>query len=170
LNIHEYLLNPHKIGVCCCSFDITVESILKLLEETISFNKKERLASDTYNTLKYRDTSDEGYPWLVEDFKSALDHLDIFKPEAPPLGPWQLQKPFKEVLTETQLRHLPILEDSYRHMMTRYPHPSLFLERYQASIDKENAISLEYMTLKEVLRLNLFSLKEDGIDSHREFL
>jgi HEPN domain-containing protein len=55
-------------------------------------------------------------------------------------------------------------------MMTRYPDPSRFLERYQASVDKENAISLEYTTFKGVLRLNLFSLKEEGIHSHREFL
>jgi hypothetical protein len=171
LGIHEYLLNPHKIGVFYCSFDIEAKNIIKLLEEAVDFSKKENITQETYDTLRFRDhTLDEGYPWLVEDFKKVLDHLDIFKPGKPPLGPWQLKKPFREVLTETELRHMPILEDNYRRMMSRYPNPSRFLDRYQAAIDKENAISLDFTTFNDVLRLNLCSLKQQGIETHKEFL
>jgi hypothetical protein len=171
LGIHEYLLNPHKTGVYYCSFEIEAKDIIRFLEEAVSFDKKEEREPETYNTLRFHDhTLDEGYPWLIEDFKRVLDHLDIFKPEEPPLGPWQLKKPFREVLTERELRHIQILDGNYRHMMTRYPNPSLFLESHQAAIDKENAISLDFTTVNDALRLNLCSLKQQGIDAHKEFL
>ena len=170
LEIHEYLLNPHKIGVYCCSFDIKAKDVMKLLEEAVNFDRKEKREPETYNTLRFRDHRDEGYPWLIEDLKKVLDHLEIYRPEESPLGPWQLKKPFKEVLTEKELRYEPILQDSYRSMMTRYPSPSRFLESYQAALDKKNAINLDFAIAKDVLRLNLYSLKEQGIDTHKEFL
>lgn len=172
MKIHEYLLNPHRIGVYYCSFDIEINDIVKLLEEAVDFDKAAKREPDTYNTLRFRDQMfrEDNYPWLVEDFKDVLNHLDIYKPEKPPLGPWRLEKPFREVLTEKELRWESILQDNYRRMVTRYPSPSSFLEGYQASFDMENAISLDFATAKDILRLNLYSLKEQGIYAHEQFL
>ena len=39
LKIHEYLLNPHRIGVYYCSFDIEIDDVVKLLEEAVNFDK-----------------------------------------------------------------------------------------------------------------------------------
>jgi hypothetical protein len=172
LKIHEYLLNPHRIGVYCCSFDIEISDIMKLLEEAVSFDKEEKREPETYNTLRFRDhhTNHQDYPWLIKDFKNVLNHLDIYEPEKPPLGPWQLEKPFREVLTEKELRWESILQDNYRCMITQYPSPSSFLESHQAALDKENAISLDFLIAKDILRLNLYSLKEQGIHAHEKFL
>lgn len=172
MKVHEYLLNPHRIGVYYCSFDIEINDIVELLKEAVGFDKAEKREPETYNTLRFRDPMlrENDYPWLVDDFKDVLNHLDIYNPEKPPLGPWQLKKPFKEVLTEKELRWGEILQDNYRSMMTRYPNPSSFLESYQASLDMENAISLDFTTAKNTLRLNLYSLKEQGIHAHEQFL
>lgn len=170
MKINEYLLNPHKTGVYCCSFDIEANDIVKLLEEAVGFDKKNKREPETYNTLRFRDYGEEGYPWLIEDLKKALDHLDIYKPKEPPLGPWELKKPFRDVLTEKVLRHVPILQDYRRRMMTRYPNPSRFLEPYQAALDKQNAINLDFSVVKDILRLNLYSLKKQGVAAHKEFL
>jgi hypothetical protein len=164
LKIHEYLLNPHKIGVYYCNFDIEANNIIKLLEEAVNFDRKEKREPETYNTLRFRDHGlGERYPWLIEDLKRVLDHLDIYKPEESPLGPWQLKKPFREILTERELRYELILQDNYRSMMTRYPSPSRFLESYQASLDEENAINLDFAVAKDALRLNLYSLKKKAL-------
>jgi HEPN domain-containing protein len=172
LKIHEYLLNPHRIGVYFCSFDIEINDVVKLLEAAVGFDKAEKREPETYNTLRFRDQTlrEDECPWLVDDFKDVLNHLDIYQPEKPPLGPWQLKKPFKKVLTEKELRWEPILREDYRHMVTRYPDPSSFLESYQASLDMENAISLDFTTIRNNLRLNLYSLKEHGIHAHEQFL
>ncbi len=169
MKIIEYLLNPHKIGVYCCNFDIEAKEVIKLLEEAVDFDKKEKREPETYKTLRFRDHA-EGYPWIFNDFKSVLDHLDIYEPEEPPLGPWQLKKPSREVLGEEELRWESILQDNYRIMMTRYPNPSHFLESYQAILDKENAINIDHTTARDSLRLNVCSLKEEGINIHKEFL
>lgn len=171
MKIHEYLLNPHKVGVFNCSFEIQTDDIIRLLEEAVNFDKKNQREPETYKTLRFgRDKMDASYPWLFDDLKEALDHLDIYRPNEPSLGPWQLKKPFKEVLTVSELRHGPILQDRYRSMMMRYPSPSRFFESYQAAVDTENAISLDFDITKEVLRLNLYSLDEQGIDAYKEFL
>jgi len=145
---------------------------MKLLEEAVSFDKEEKREPETYNTLRFRDHKlrEDYYPWLINDFKDVLNHLDIYKPEKPPLGPWQLKKPFREVLTEKELHWESILQDNYRLMVTRYPNPSSFLESYQAAIDMENAINLDFTIARGILRLNLYSLKEEGIHAHEEFL
>jgi hypothetical protein len=144
---------------------------MKLLEEAIVFDKDEERDPETYRTLRFREhTWDDNYPWLFDDLKTVLDHLDIFKPQEPPLGPWKLKKPFREVLTENELRYESILQDGYRSMMIRYPNPSHFLGNYQAGLDKENAISLNFVISKDILRLSLSSLTEEGIEAHREFL
>jgi HEPN domain-containing protein len=172
VDIHEYLLDPHKIGVYFCRFDIKIGDVIKLLEKAVGFDKAEKREPETYNTLRFIDheLNEDRHPWLFRDFKEVLDHLDIYKPENPPLGPWKLKKPFKEVLTEKELRWISVLQDDYRSMMTRYPSPSSFLESYQAAVDAENAINLDVQTAKDVLRLNLYSLKEQGIRDHAEFL
>lgn len=172
MNIHEYLLNPHRIGVYYCSFDIEINDIMRLLEEAVGFDKASKREPETYHSLRFRDQTlrENEYPWIVDDFKDVLNHLDIYKPEKPPLGPWQLQKPFKEVLTEEELRWERILQDNYRRMVTQCASPSSFLESYQASLDMENAISLDFTTAKNILRLNLCSLKEQGIHAHEQFL
>lgn len=145
---------------------------MKLLEEAVGFDKEAKREPEAYNTLRFRDDTfhENDYPWLIEDFKKALSHLDIYKPEKPPLGPWRLKEPFKVVLTEKELRWESILQESYRRMVTRYPSPSSFLEGYQASLDVENAISLNFSTAKNTLRLNICSLKEQGIHAHEQFL
>jgi len=55
-------------------------------------------------------------------------------------------------------------------MITRYPPASSFLENYQSSLDKKNAIKLEIAPKKDVLRVNIFSLEKEGINKHKEFL
>lgn len=170
MKIEDYLLNPHKVGVYCCNFDVQVNDVIKLLEEVVKFDRKEKREPDTYNTLKFRDHTDTRCPWLVEDFKDALDHLDIYRPEELPLGPWKVKKPFNEVLTQKEIRYEHILQGSYRNMIMRYPSPSRFIENDQAALDNENAIKLGFSVSKNVLRLNLCSIKEQGINKHKEFL
>ena len=148
MKIHEYLLNPHKVGVFDCSFEI-----------------------QTDETLRYgRDRVGVGYPWLVDDLKKVLTHLDIYEPDKPPLGPWQLKKPFKLVLTERELQYEKILQERNRMMFIGRPFAGTFFERYQADVDIGNAVSLNFDIRKEVLRLNLYSLNEQGIDAYKEFL
>jgi hypothetical protein len=171
LKIHEYLLNPHKVGIFNCNFEIQTDDIIRLLEEAVNFDKKDQREPETYNTLRFRrHEMDEGHPWLFNDLKEVLDHLDIYKPDEPPLGPWQLKKPFNEVLTEEELRHEMILQESHRSMFTAYPSPRIFFGRYQAVVGIRNAISLDFDIKSKVLRLNLYCLNEQGIDAYKEFL
>lgn len=171
LKIHEYLLNPHKVGVFNCSFEIQTNDIIRLLGEAVNFDEKSQRAPETYKTLRFgRDRMGEGYPWLFDDLKEVLTHLNIYEPDKPPLGPWQLKKPFKWVLTERELRYENILQESDRRMFTAHPSPRTFFERYQADVGIGNAISLNFDIKKEVLRLNLYCLNEQGIDAYKEFL
>lgn len=171
MNIHEYLLNPHKVGVFNCSFEIQIDDVIRLLEEAVNFDKKVQRAPETYKTLRFRrDRVDVDYHWIFDDLKEVLTHLDIYKPDKPPLGPWQLKKPFKWVLTERELRYENILQERNREMFMGHPFPRIFFERYQAAVDMGNAISLDSDIKKEVLRLNLYCLNEQGIGAYKEFL
>lgn len=176
MKIHEYLLNPHKVGVFNCSFEIQTDDIIRLLEEAVNFYKKDQSKKDlrvpeTYKTLRYgRDRVGVGYPWLVDDLKKVLTHLDIYEPDKPPLGPLQLKKPFKLVLTERELHNEKILQERNLMLLIGRPFAGTFFERYQADVDIGNAVSLNFDIRKEVLRLNLYSLNEQGIDAYKEFL
>ena len=168
--IPEYLLNPYRVGIYSCRFDIQIDDIITLLDETVNFDEKEKRQPEAFNTLRFRDSTDKSYPWIVDDFKDALTHLEIYNPKTTPLGPWRLKKPYKEGLTEKEISYESILDSRYRSMIRYGVYPRTFLSSDQAIVDKDNSIHVDFSICENILRLDVYSIKEQGTNDYKEFL
>ena len=170
LRIHQYLLNPHKTGVYCCNFEIPVDDIVKLLQASVDFDKKNKRQPEDYSLLRWGFDRDTPISRVLNDLKEVLTHLDIYKPREPPLGPWNLKKPYKMGITEKRFGFSSILEPTYRRRQFQTYFPDEFLEKDQAVIDNENGFNLDFSIADNVLRLSLIAIKKIGIERFSQFL
>lgn len=169
--MQEYLLDPHKIGVCCSTIEIPASKIKKLLEEAVRYDKEDNKIGQEYKTIKFQNVDGPfgEYGFLLEDFEKVIDHLDIYSPRQGPLGPWKLKKPSRKILTEEDFNWTHSFLGS-EYMISRFPSPSKFLSEFQVLLDRQNAVSLKRRIVKDNVKMSIYSLNEDGIDSYKDFL
>lgn len=170
MKIHEYLLNPHEAGVYCCNFEIPVSDIIKLLQASVDFDRKEKRQPESYELLRWDFDETTPVSRVLDDFKEVLAHLDIYEPQEPPLGPWKLKKPYKLGITEKGFGFSSILDPTYRRMHSKTYFANAFLEKDQAIIDNENGFNLDFSISRNILRLSAFTIKKVAIEKFSQFL
>ena len=170
--LKDYLRNPNRTGVYCCSFEIKVGNIVELLRETVSFDRQENREPDQYNLLRFGGSNifeSSTQEFVLEDLPDVLTHLDIYRPKNPPLGPWKVDKPYREGLSERTLRHY-LLDSRYRQMMRGSLSIRDFLANDQAVLDDKNAFHIDYTMIEDSLRVSIYSIAKARDRKIRGFL
>jgi len=174
MGIIEYLLDPNKVGTYYCKFTIPKSKVFELLNETIKFDESSKRQPTTFNTKRFelesRDSEFEPVNrWnnlFFDDLVEAVQHLSIYRPKVPPLGPWQIKLPFKKGVSVKAIRAESL---EYLTASTRFDY-KIFLERNQSDLEHFNAIHVESSLTEQDFTIEIFSVDKEGAERQVTFL
>jgi hypothetical protein len=168
LPIIEYLLDPNAVGNAHCSFDVEKSAVIELLKETQKFDISAHRNPEDYRLLE---VLEERFSMLehegIDDLVDALTHLGIYKPKHPPLGPLSPKLPYDKGMTGGYFRSEAMKYGS-NHILDFMI--GAFLEENQADFSHINAVHIDHSWMEQILRLDVYSVTDDGIERELDFL